>query len=108
MIGSKPHRVRARPSTTNNGLVIEVLGAFNLEVHSDFRQAYEVKGKGFGRYAVNLGQCTSLDSAGLGMLLLLRDHSGLPKKDLIITNCSKDVRQVLRYANFDQIFTIIE
>ena len=106
-MGSKPERVIARPSTTNNGLVIEVFGAFNLEVHSDFRRAFEYQGQTYSRYAVNLAQCTALDSAGLGMLLLLRDHTKLPKKDLIITHCSRDVRQVLRYASFDQIFTIV-
>ncbi len=99
-------RVIARSSTGNRGLVIEVFGNFNLQLHGEFRAAYEGQGQRYNCYAINLRNCTSLDSAGLGMLLLLREFSGLGKPQLLITHCSPEVRQVLHYASFDQLFTV--
>ncbi|WP_179957842.1 STAS domain-containing protein [Exilibacterium tricleocarpae] len=106
MSGSNLQRVTARPDAAEQALIIEVSGPFNLDVHRDFRRAYESQGQRFARYTVNLKQCTAVDSTGLGMLLLLRDYSQLEKDDLLITHCSRDVRMVLRYASFDQLFTI--
>lgn len=106
MSGSKQKRVLARPSSTGGGLVIEVFGALNLEVHREFRRAYQDQGRRFYRYAVNLKRCSGIDSSGLGMLLLLRDYAELQKSDLLITHCSRDVRMILRYASFDRLFTI--
>ena len=106
MSGSNLQRVIARAGGDSQGLVIEVIGVFNLELHREFRRAYEGRGQRFQRYTVNLRQCTDLDSSALGMLMLLRDYSRLEKADLLITHCSRAVRRVLRYASFDQLFTI--
>ena len=101
-------RLQTNQTSDYKGLVITVTGQFNLELHRDFRKAFEAEGRNFERYAVDLRDCTGMDSAGLGMLLILRDHAGLGKDDLVISGAGSSVRQVLSFANFDQLFTIVE
>ncbi len=98
--------VQARTTSNNRGLVIEVVGYFNMEIHAQFRKAYEDQDQRYERYAVNLQHCLGMDSAGLGMLLLLRDFAGVEKENLLITQCPPELQNVLRYSSFDQIFTI--
>lgn len=95
-------------NTTSNdrGLVISIVGRFNLELHKEFRKAFEGQSERYERYAVNMAKCTGIDSAGLGMLLILRDYTKLNRDDLHLIQCPADVRQVLSYANFEQLFTI--
>lgn len=94
--------------TTSNGkgLVISVVGAFNLSVHKEFREAYLQNDKYFERYAVNLSACTGLDSSALGMLLLLRDHADVARENLILMNVHRDVKSVLECANFQELFIV--
>ena len=95
-------------NTTSNGkgLVISIVGRFNLELHKEFRKAFENQPQRYERYAVNMADCTGIDSAGLGMLLILRDYTQLNRDGLRLIQCPADVRQVLSYANFEQLFTI--
>ena len=97
--------IQTRTTSNNKGLVIDVVGYFSVNCLKAFRQAFESRDI-FPRYAVNMQQCQGIDSSGLGMLLLLRDFSKLEQEDLLITHCPTDVHNVLRYANFDQLFTI--
>ena len=98
--------VHSRTTSNNKGLVIDVVGFFNVSCLSAFRQTFENK-EVFGRYAVNLQQCKGIDSSGLGMLLMLRDFSRLEQENLLITHCPPEVHNVLRYAKFDELFTIL-
>lgn len=104
-----PQRSEVKTHTTSNqkGLVIDVIGFFNLALHHDFRRAFEDQQQCYERYAVNLQNCEGIDSAGLGMLLLLREHVALGKDDLLITHCPPQIQNILRYSNFDQLFTIL-
>lgn len=99
-------QVIANVTSNGKGLVLEVVGRFNLDLHKAFRKAFENQPNRYERYAVNLAQCTGIDSAGLGMLLILRDYTQLNRDDLKLMNCPADVRQVLSYANFEQLFSI--
>lgn len=45
-----------------------------------------------------------LDSAGLGMLLLLRDRTA--GKRVVLAHCIHGVKAVLKMANFDKLFEI--
>ena len=95
-------------NTTSNGkgLTIAIVGRFNLELHKEFRKAFEDPSQRYERYVVNMQDCTGIDSAGLGMLLILRDYTQLNRDGLCLLDCPKGIRQVLSYANFEQLFTI--
>ena len=101
-----PGVVEARETSDGHSLVIDVVGRLGFDMHRDFRRAYEEQPKRYRRYAVNLKQCVSIDSTGLGMLLLLRDFAGLDKEGLMLVHCSSEVANVLTYASFDELFTI--
>lgn len=101
------NEVKATTTTNGAGLVIEVKGFFNLDIFADFRHSFEAQDKIFRRYAINLQYCKGISSAGLGMLLMLREYSKLDKENLLIIHCPADVYNVLRYSNFDQLFTIL-
>jgi len=99
-------RVVVNTTSNGKGLIIGIIGRFNLELHKKFRKVFEEQPRRYERYAVNMQHCTGIDSAGLGMLLILRDFTQLSREDLRLIQCPADVRQVLNYANFEQLFTI--
>ncbi len=105
---SKPKigQVTARQTSNGHSLVINVVGRLGFDIHREFRHAYEKQPKRYQRYAVNLQQCISIDSTGLGMLLMLRDFADVGKENLLLVHCTADVAQVLKYASFEQLFTI--
>lgn len=98
--------ITARPTSNGQSLVIEVVGRLGFDQHRQFRRSYEQQPKRYSRYAVNLRRCTNVDSTGLGMLLLLRDYTGLEKENLLLVHCSPEVGHILRYASFEELFTI--
>lgn len=101
-----PGQVVARQTRDGHSLVIDVVGRLGFDLHRQFRQSYEKQPKRYKRYAVNLKQCDSIDSTGLGMLLMLKDFAGLGKEGLLLVHCREEVAQVLKYASFDELFTI--
>ena len=55
---------------------------------------------------IDLGRVAYLDSAALGMLLLVRDRALAARKPLSLINGKGVVGDVLRVAKFDQLFTL--
>ena len=84
-------------------LTISISENFDFSVHPDFRDAYQDVDASFN-VIVDLRQTEYLDSAALGMLLLLDEHFG--GKKIKITGCSKYIREVLEIANFQKKFDI--
>lgn len=87
----------------NKTLTLNISGQFDFHIHADFRAAYKDVDKSYA-VIINLKDTQYMDSAALGMLLLLHDE--FPSKTPVITNCSDFVKQVLRIARFDKRFEI--
>ena len=83
-------------------------GRFDFTCHRGFKQAYEdaFAGAGVSELVIDMGQVEYLDSSALGMLLLLRDKGKAMGKPVSLANCAGTVRDVLRVANFDKLFTL--
>ena len=94
----------AEPATSE--LKIHVEGRFDFSSHQQFREVYEDRAHSARPVVVEMRNATYLDSSALGMLLLLRDHAGGDAAQIRITNCSADVRRILKISNFEQLFTI--
>jgi len=77
---------------------------FDFSCRSEFRAAYSKAPAGTA-YWVDMSQVKYVDSAALGMLLLLRDHAGELSR-ITITGCHGQPDQVLKIANFHRIFRI--
>jgi anti-anti-sigma regulatory factor len=102
---SNQSSVTARHTANGRGLVIDVVGRLGLEMHREFRNAYE-SSPPCERYAVNLQRCAGIDSSGLGMLLILRDFAAVEKRNMLVVNCPSRLGRLFDIAKFDRLFTI--
>ena len=87
-------------------LKIRVSGRFDFGVHQDFRIATEKATDSVRTIVVDLGTTDYLDSAALGMLLVLRERVGDKKEAVRITGARPEVKKILQIANFDKLFTL--
>ncbi|MGK0170531.1 MAG: anti-anti-sigma factor [Gammaproteobacteria bacterium] len=87
-------------------ITISIDGRFDFSQHEAFRTAFEQLPSRPARYVVDLARAEAMDSAGLGMLLLLRDRVGGDPKELHVVNCTDPIREVLRIACFDTLLTV--
>lgn len=89
--------------------IISVSGRFVFAAHAEFRQcAQQVLGMpDIEEIEIDLGSAEYLDSAGLGMLLLLQERApGARKAFRQISGSQGRVRAVLEMCNFNQLFTL--
>lgn len=89
---------------TQKTLTLNITGRFDYSVHQEFRAAYRNVDKSY-TVIVNLKDTDYMDSAALGMLLLLCDE--FPAKLPVITGCNDYVKQILHIARFDKRFNIV-
>ncbi len=68
---------QVRTSSLGSCLTIHVEGRFDFNCHQQFRRAYEGAAAGsYTEYVVDLRGTEYIDSAALGMLLVLRESAG--------------------------------
>ena len=90
-------------TTDEDGLVTIYLDErFTFESHVDFREIYRDLPKEV-EYIIDLSNTTYMDSSALGMLLLLREYTGM-KNTIRITNCDSEVLKIFEIARFDRMF----
>ncbi|NOX76111.1 MAG: STAS domain-containing protein [Gammaproteobacteria bacterium] len=97
--------ITARMSPDGGELSMTIDGRFDFNIHAAFRDAYRdvpITTK----FVVDLTRTTFMDSAALGMLLLLREFVGEDASAVKIRNCRPDVRKVLQISNLDKLFTV--
>ena len=90
----------------NHQALIKLSGVFTFESHRDFKEATTsaLAREGLEAIDIDFGAVEYIDSAALGMLLLLNERAGGRKITLI--NCKGTVKAVLDVANFGKIFEI--
>jgi len=94
-------------SNSTDTLKIRISGHFDFDSHQEFRNCYKnlpVSQK--TKYIIDLRKVEHMDSAALGMLLVLRERSGADKSKIILEGANKDVLKILDIARFEQLFTI--
>jgi HptB-dependent secretion and biofilm anti anti-sigma factor len=94
-----------RSAGSDNSALIKVNGRFDFSCHSAFREAYAGTADGTD-FIVDMGDASYMDSAALGMLLLLREYAQQHGSKVTITNCIGQTREVLQIANFHRLFKI--
>jgi len=99
------NRLTVTKSDTGNQIIIDIIGTFDYQLHRDFRAAYRDEDARVS-YIINLHKAEYMDSAALGMLLLLREHAGGDKSNIKIDGCRSNIRRTLEVAKFDELFTI--
>lgn len=94
-------------STDGKKIHINIAGRFDYKVSQDFRDSYrQVPGQDGVSYYINLSAANYMDSSALGMLLLLREHAKCHSGKVFIERPSKQIDNILKVANFEQLFTI--
>ena len=95
----------AAKSKDKNEITISIQGTFDHSLHKDFRAAYRDENVD-AFYIIDLHKTEYMNSSALGMLLLLRDHSGGDKANIKITGCRENILKTLSIAGFDKLFVI--
>lgn len=94
-------------STDGKKVCITINGRFDYKVSQDFRDSYrQVPGRDGLSYYIDLSDAEYIDSSALGMLLLLREHAKCHEGRVYIERPSKQIDNILKVANFEQLFTI--
>jgi len=70
------------------------------------RVVAQVVGAGPRSIHVDFSNLTYMDSAGLGLLLTLREQAEKARSQVVLTNPKGSVREILELARFDTLFTI--
>ncbi len=96
--------VTHRKSTEDNEVVIQISDKFEFSSQKQFREAYQSYDSGC-RFIVDMGNVDYMDSSALGMLLMLRDHAGGNRDNLVLRAVSPTLQKVLSIANFERMFT---
>lgn len=82
---------------------IEIRGRFDFSIHKAFRDAYKNITTA-RQFVVDLTHVEYMDSAALGMLLLLREHAIAHSAKVTLSRPRTDVKRVLDIANFGRLF----
>jgi anti-anti-sigma factor len=89
-----------------NCLTLHMGERFDFSIHRAFHDACLMEGQSARTYVVDLGEVGTMDSSALGMLMLLREKAGGDVAEIRIVNASADLRNTLRIAGFDRLFTV--
>lgn len=92
-------------SNNDNTTRIIVSDRFDYSAHNEFRAAYKDTDKD-QIFVIDMNRATYMDSSALGMLLLLREHSNNPKKNISIIGCNSEIKQIFAISNFHEFFDI--
>jgi len=84
-------------------------GRFDFNYFREFRSSYDeaLTQEKIKRVVIDLKDVQYIDSAALGILLLLRDKANAMGKKVELANLQGTVKDVLEIANFHKIFNII-
>ncbi|AFC86425.1 STAS domain-containing protein [Frateuria aurantia] len=79
---------------------------FDFPLHREFYAACLAGDHVSRSYVIDLASVRDIDSAALGMLLLLREKAGGDRADIHLVNAAPAIRNMLRIAGFEQQFSI--
>lgn len=91
-------------------VTLSLHGRFDFTAYTDFKskqtQALETPGTQY--IVLDLGNLDYLDSAALGTLLLLREKAQDRNIEIVISNVSGVVQEILEIAHFQRMFRFID
>ncbi len=93
-------------SEDNKEIYIVIDERFDFSLHQSFRDAYVDCEQVGSQFVLDLTKTTYMDSSGLGMILLLKDHVEKVSGSLKITNPNEEVYKILEIAQFHRLMTI--
>ena len=90
-----------------NSTTIIMSGSFTFTDNQNFKPIIELaSGNHTREISFDFGGVDFIDSAGMGMLLLLRDNCNANKISLSIHSVYGQVEKIFNISKFDQLFSI--
>ena len=86
---------------------LTINGDFVFDINREFREAYQ-QCSPKNRFIVDMKHTGYMDSAGLGMLIQLREFAGGDDASILLIGLNETVRTILTVANFGRLFEIEE
>lgn len=87
--------------------LVKLSGRFTFVDHAAFKEMVETLLKSDCQKCVlDLSGIEFVDSAGLGMLLIIKDELGKKDIPLVLSKPSGQVEKMIKVSHFDQLFTI--
>jgi anti-anti-sigma factor len=99
--------INVRQAADGKQVTIRIAGRFDFATQRAFFDAFQQFAKGEKAFVVDLADTEYMDSSAMGMLLQLREHSHQGGDRVVLSNGNSGIREILRIANFDQLFTIV-
>ncbi len=96
--------IRSKLSETEKKLMIELDDRFDFSCHGAFRDTYQSLDPGQFEITIDFTRTEYIDSAALGMLLVLRERAGGDRANIIIKSCRPSVQQIMDITRFDKLF----
>ena len=93
--------------TNPNDVEVKMSGQFTFHHNEKFKELVTlVDMDGLESIIINLHGVEFIDSAGLGMLLLLRDYCEKHHMNITLNSPRGQVERILTLSKFDQLFTV--
>ncbi|MBF0460678.1 MAG: STAS domain-containing protein [Magnetococcales bacterium] len=84
---------------------VKLSKSFTFDDHADFRRAALSYSSGT-RFEVDFGDIEQIDSASIGMLLLLRAETGGEEANIALVNCRPNILKLFRMCQFGDLFRL--
>jgi anti-anti-sigma factor len=97
--------IRVSKAENNKTITIAPVGRFTFEMAREFRSAYRDEPPTM-QYIIDLSETDYMDSAALGMLLLLLQHVEEKRERVRLIKCKPDITNLLEMAQFHKRFVV--
>lgn len=96
-------------SVKGNHALIEMNGKFTFSDHADFKDLFELfKGDALETLEFDVEKLDFVDSAALGLLLLVRDEAEKHSTHLILIKPTGQVKKMFEISRFYELFDVKE
>jgi len=95
---------RIENSVQGDELHISLKGRFDGNSYAEFIEAAHSAGGQVSQVVIDVSGLDTIDSSGLGMLLIAREAAGARRAS--IRGCSAELRRILEVVNFGQLFEL--
>lgn len=93
--------------TESGEATVAIKGRFTFQDQAKFRDAIaKVMSVDAQSLSIDLSQVEFIDSAGLGMLLLVREEMRTKSRDLVLRRAQGQVKRMFGIACFETLFTL--
>lgn len=94
-------------SQQDDHCVLDMRGTFTFSDNANFRKFISgIHNAKYTRVVLDFRQLEFIDSAALGMLLLLHDEAKKHNAHVRISDAGGQIKKMLQLSNFDEIFEI--